>query len=433
MRRSIAAVVVAVLVQQSFPAWSREVFTLEECYRASLRRNEDLLNQQELVVQAEETYRQAVGSILPNISGNAAYTRWGNFGVPRSVSGGAGADFFPAEERTLSLTATQPLFRGFREYAALRQTEDQAAVQRDTWKWIGIQLYSEVARSFYTVVAYETDLAHADEEIRIYDRRIEDLQKRVRIGRSRHAEVLTLQTARALLQAQREREMGRLAVARLVLAFLTGLDQTIALSDTDPVHREVEPEERYLASLENRPDIRAARRQTAIARENILIAGGAHWPSLDATADYFIERGDATRFTNWDVVLALSLPIFQGGVISSRTRVAESQCRQSEVAYNRALRTGREDIAGLRLTVISELAQVSALEAAFQLAEESYRANLRDDDLGLVTTLDVLQALVAYRDARRSLDEARFTAKLDFIRLEVLAGRRPAAPPERRP
>jgi len=46
-----------------------------------------------------------------------------------------------------------------------------------------------------------------------------------------------------------------------------------------------------------------------------------------------------------------------------------------------------------------------------------------------VTNLDVLQALNSFQENQRALDRARFTGKLNWLRLETAAAYRPA--PER--
>ena len=48
--------------------------TLEDCFRAALERSETVASQLELVIQAEEHYRQAVGGVLPSLSAVAQQT-----------------------------------------------------------------------------------------------------------------------------------------------------------------------------------------------------------------------------------------------------------------------------------------------------------------------------------------------------------------------
>src|SRR6185295_4454258 len=120
------------------------------------------------------------------------------------------------------ITASQPLFRGFREFAGIRQQRDLVEAQGAAWKAAVIQLYKDVATSFYTIVALEKDLANVREEIGLYDRRVKDLNARVRIGRSRVSEVLTVQSLQSTLSAQAEAIGGTIRTQRALLSFLTG-------------------------------------------------------------------------------------------------------------------------------------------------------------------------------------------------------------------
>ena len=77
--------------------------------------------------------------------------------------------------------------------------------------------------------------------------------------------------------------------------------------------------------------------------------------------------------------------------------------------------------------------QLEALEKATESARKNYEAQRRDYRLGLVTNLDVLQAMTAFQHNQQALDRARYTTKLDYLKLQAAAVRRPATPPETAP
>jgi outer membrane protein len=394
--------------------WAQAPYSLADCFQAAMQRNEDVAVQQELILQAEEHYRQALGSILPNVSGSATYQRQ-DTSFNHSAS---------PENSEIVLSLVQPLFRGFSEYAALRQTQDLIQVQTENRHFVGLQLFSSVAQFYYLVLAYQKDLEHIDADLGLFDQRIQDLQAWVRIGRSRPSEVLTVQTAAAQLRAQREQVSGQLAVAREALAFVTGLPADIVLDDTDPVPAAPSGFEIYLARIESRPDVRAAQRQATAARESVTIAGGGHWPKVDLAADYYLEHDGASLPGSWDALLSLNLPLFSGGVVSSKVRESESVARVSELALSRIKRAATQTLRTLYATLQADLAQVKAQEEALRLAEQNYRAELRDYKLALVTNQDVLLALVAFQDSQRAVDKARYAVKNDFQQLEAAAANR---------
>lgn len=400
-----------------------QLYTLQDCFQAALQRSEILADQAEQIIQAEEHYRQALGNLLPTLTGQAAYGRQG-------AGPGGDASAFSAEPHYIRISAGQPLFRGFREYAALRQTRDLIQSQRESKRWAALQLYSDVAQAFYNVLAWQKDLEHLDAQITLYDKRIQDLQARVAIGRSRVSEVLSVQSAQALVKAQRQQTAGQLEVNREILAFLTGLDPAISLQADPGELPRAASLETCLAKAEERPDILAARQQLEAVRCNVGLASGGHWPSLDLNGNYYLSRTNPDQNPVWDAQIAMTLPIFMGGTVVSKTREAESQVRQSELALSRLQRAAAEDIRSQYRLLQSDISQWRILDEALQLAQKNYQAVLRDYNLGLVTILDVLQTLTSYQDTLRSVDHLRYAIQNDFERLEALTAQRPALTPE---
>lgn len=393
-------------------AWAGDLGQ-RECFQAALKQSETLADQQEQILQAEEHCRQAIGSVLPNLGLAASYFK--------QASGAAGS---PTDQTQVKFSLTQPLFQGLREFAALRQTREGIAYQQEARQWAGLQLYSDLALMFYTVLSLEKDLMHVDAQFALYEQRIRDLQARVRIGRSRPTEVMTVQSAQAILSAQRRQIQGQVVVARQGLAFLTGLSPDISLSDGEALPSAVDPEESYLDQLEKRPDVLAARKKMEAAEANIALARGARLPALVLSGDAYPVRPEPNADVRWDAQIALTLPLFQGGVLASKEREAESQYRQSELALKRLLRLDQEEIRNAWQTLQSDLAQVNALETAAVISHKNYQAILQDYNLGLVTNLDVLQALGTDQDTQRALDKTKYAARIDYHHLEAAAARR---------
>ncbi len=399
--------------------WAGEPLSLEDCFKAALKRSEVLATQQELVVQAEENYHRAWGAILPTI--NSSYSYFHQHAPGLTSSGNTQSS---TGQQTLKIMADQPLFRGFRDFAALNVTKNFITAQEQARQWAGMQLYRDVAQAFYTCLAVQKDLHVLDNELDLYQKRIKELQDRLTIGRSRITEVLTVQAAQAILKAQREQVLGQLEVTKEVLAFLTGLDQDIQLDDTDEVPFEIGSLDSYQSEINVRPDIMAARKNLEAFKSNISVAKGAYLPSVDLIGNYYVERPDLQKNGAWDVELAVTLPIFTGGIISSNVKTAESQKRQSEIQLSQVQRLAQEEIRSLHHNLKADLAQLAALQEAFNISEKNYKANAKDYEFNLVTNLDVLQALTAYEDTERSLEKIRYLSKVDYNKLEAATAHR---------
>ena len=281
--------------------------TLDETFAQALVRSEVVATQSELIRQAEERYQQADAALYPTVSGVASYT-WQDSGARDQTAS-------PTRQPLARLSATQPLFRGFREFAAIRQSQALVGAQGDDYQNARVQLFKDVAQNFYDVLTLEQDLKNIDEQIGQYQQREKELQDRVRIGRTRPGEVLTVQATISTLRAQVEQARTQLSTARDIFAFLSGLPATTPLRDTEAIPADPGALDAYLARVTLRPDVKAAQRRQVAAQENISVARGAHLPSLDLNANRYLERTGSLENVDWDVQLALTVPIYTGGSV----------------------------------------------------------------------------------------------------------------------
>jgi outer membrane protein len=397
-----------------------EALTLDDYFSHALERSEVVASQTELIHQAEERYQQAGAALRPTVSGVASYT-WMDKGARDTTAN-------PTRQPNARLTATQPLFRGFREFASIRQAQALVGALGEDYRNAQMLLFKDVTQNFYDVLSLEQDLRNLHKQINQYLEREQELRDRVRIGRSRSGEMLTVQTTISTLRAQVEQLQAQLATAREAFAFLSGLPAVTPLRDTETLPANLDAIETYLARLELRPDVKAVQLRLSAARENIAVARGARQPSIDLNANRYLERKGSLEDVDWDVQLALTIPLYSGGSLQSRIREAASQSTQAELNASQVRRQAEQEIRSIYQGVLLDRSQVAALEMATAAARKNYEVQRHDYSLGLVTNLDVLQALTSYQENQRALDRARYVSKYNFLRLETAAVRRPVAP-----
>jgi outer membrane protein len=392
--------------------------TLADCYQAALKRSQTLAVSFEAIAQAEERYKQAMGSVLPSVSViGQLFTQASPLGT-----------VVPTNQNQYRFTANQPLFQGLREYAALRQTQSLVKASKQASTWAAWQLYSDTALAFNSVLAQEKNLADLQNELTLYGDRISFLQGWLNIGRAQDTDVLSIQSAQAQIKAQIEAAKYQLASAREMLAFLTGLPVDQALSDDQALPTALEPLDGYIGALDQRPDLLAAAANVQAAHEGVGIASGQHLPVVNATADYYPYRYSSETDVNWDAYLTFSMPIFMGGVINSQTRAAESAQRQAEATLEQARRQDLEALRSSYVKLTYDLSQESALVDAQDLSQKNYKAETRNFERGLVTNLDVLQAMVTYVTTVQATDATHYAALGDLQSLLAQTGRAPGLP-----
>jgi protease secretion system outer membrane protein len=390
---------------------------LRQVYDWALARSEDLKSGEEDVEQSRLQARAAMAGLFPKLDWELTDVWQDPAGVRRLDAQGFGG-FVQKEQQESRLVARQPLFSGFKEFSAYsgfrRQTErDRLRLQRARR-----ELFATVAASFYDVLDREAAAANAAEGVALAQDRIKDLRGFLKLGKARDSEVFTAQARAAALKAGLRRARADVASAREELSFLAGRDlSAAALSDDLGDRPEPGALDAALAQARERSDLRARREDVSAAEKRVRYERGSYWPSLDLTGKYYTRRATFMKEINWDVTLNATVPIFSGGRTSADVDRASSALRQSRLRLEQLDRRIAYEVKRLHGEFTASLEESQAQEEAAQAAQKSYDALREEYTLGLVTNLDVLQALDLLLSQRRQRDAARFDVRRRLVSL----------------
>ena len=387
--------------------------TLRDCYVLALKRSETIATQKELIKETEGRFLQAFSGALPRASFEASEKR----------QDGSGSSAFTLKrfpER--KFVFTQPLFSGFKEFAAMAGSRAERR-QRLHEKARAEQLvFVDVANAFYLLLEQREDLSALDAIRTALGERLGELEERERLGRSRPSERVSAEAQLRRVLAEMESVRSQEAVARNLLAFLVGRDPTEGVSDQDLALPALEDEAVYLAKAPTRSDVLATKEASAVARKQVTIARAKLWPNVDLESNYYTKRAGAAAGVDWDVLVKVDVPLFQGGQTVGAIKERAAQARGAKLALSRAEREATLDIQDAYVKSQASAKRTAALEEALAAAEENYRLQREDYRRNLVNNLDVLQAVQALEDARRDLIHARYEAKRLYWQLRASVG-----------
>lgn len=402
-------------------AFNASSTTLEEAFQSALQKNEVVGQSRERVVQAEELVEQAESAPYPTLSFHASHL------IQPQPKDPIAREFFPENQTTANFTLIQPLFRGFREFAALRARRNLLNSERQERLSTLNQLYERVATTFLDVLALEKDLENLKDQSEIYAARVKELVARGRRGESAPNEALTAQSTEATVLAEISMVTARLRTARESLHFLTNLPADAKLKDKETNISALKPLEDYLSRVDKRPDVIGAKEKVEAADEEVSIARGAHWPTADVVGNYYLIRPEGfMNQLDWDVKFQLTFPLFEGGLRQAQTREQSSKWRSAQLEYSKLRRQAETQIRALHDDLKMRENQLEALKRSAELSKRNYQALQRDYRRGLTRNIDVQLALTEFGITRRAYDQARFAARLDRIRLESAAAIFPA-------
>lgn len=387
--------------------------TLREVFEAAKQKTEALPLSQSEIREYEARKAQVFGRFLPKLSLGANYEK-------QDRTAGLNSD----EQTTSRLILTQSLYEGGRDKAELDSARAQLEAQKQNLTLAENNLFSEVARSFFSVLSSEQDIRNIQKSIDLTQSRIGELRKRLGVGKTQKVEVLAADAQMAVLKAQLLSAQGTLNVNRDTFARVTGLDRTTPLTDPMRFPSEPKPIESYLAEIDKRPDIQALQLTLDASEHEIRSAKAGHLPTLLFTGNRYLSQTGVrgTSQHDWDVGLSLSFPIFSGGIVSARVREIRELETQAELQLRNKKRVAEEEIRRAYSTLQSSLEQVKALEAARSVTEENYKEQVKNYRFSLTTNLDVIQALNTLQDTNRTLDKTRFDALIAWAQLRTAIG-----------
>jgi outer membrane protein len=123
-----------------------------------------------------------------------------------------------------------------------------------------------------------------------------------------------------------------------------------------------------------------------------------------------------------NIGLQLTLPLYQGGAVSSRVREAAALYNAAQSSLEGSRRQAALNARQSYLGVVNGLAQIKALEAALASSLASLESNKLGYEVGVRINIDVLNAEQQVFQTRRDLARAYHDTLLARLRLKGAVG-----------
>ncbi len=400
--------------------------SLRECYELALKRSETIQISDEAIVQARARYAQALSQILPKVNIKVSeFLQDDSANTSNNTTTGQVVNTFTRFSRPeVALNISQNLFQGFREITAIRLAGVDESQQRFSKEDAQRLLYKDVATAFVTIVEIEQDIQSSQKILASHRNRIQELKKRISLGKSRESEELAQEAEAKLLEASLQQKKGDLKVAYEMLSFLTGLDPQPSIHWIDPNKLLLRPLGDYVLLAESRPDVMAKRKAAEIAKGNIKITRADLLPNAKAEANFYPYRVGFQKDIHWDATFTLNIPVFNWGSYGL-IREVKSKAKQSELQVQLLQRQAVTDIKKAYDTYRSSMEEYRKYNGAAQKSEQSFQKQLEDYNLGLITNLDVLHAQSTWLEALRQRNDSRIRVLSHWVALQITAGIKP--------
>jgi outer membrane protein len=330
-----------------------------------------------------------------------------------------------------NVTATQQLMR-----QAYRATSEQGELQAqlaDQQLALAEQdLLVRVSRGYFEVLQAQDALATVGAQKEAFAQQLAQAKRSYEVGLAPVTDVNEAQTRYDLTLAQEIAGRNELEFKRRTLEkFINGPLPT--LSALDPEASIDVLSAAQLQSLSEGAETHSAQVEIGItgekiARIEVAKQDAGHNPTIDVVASYgTVSNGNYGMFGSQNtksasIGLEVSVPIYQGGGVSSRAREAVANMARAQSELDNARRQARLDARQALLGVQSGIALTQALRQAVKSGETQVRSTRRGLEVGVRTRVDVLNAEQQLFTTRRDLSAARYQALISGLLLKSHAG-----------
>ena len=180
-------------------------------------------------------------------------------------------------------------------------------------------------------------------------------------------------------------------------------------------------------AIKNSPQVIVAEHAINVAQKTIDIERAARAPTLNLFAKHsggssFGEDAVDRDSLDGSVGVKFSMPILEGGNISSRIREARHKLQQARQKLELQKRLTTQQTRAAYLTIVSGLSQVRALKQALNSTQTAANATKAGFEAGTRTAVDVLLSLRETFSAKRDYTNARYDFLLNTLKLKQAAG-----------
>lgn len=378
-----------------------------------------LLAEREKVKSVDESVAQAVSDFRPTISADVSKgrNRKSNNAAPWSYG----------DTTAKGLTVTQPIFSGLDGVAGYSAAKQRVEAARADLTALEQQVL------FNAIVAY-TDFALAQSVLELNQNNVDVLTKqrnaaqvRFEVGELTKTDVSQAEARLASAKASEQQALGDLSIARANFLRAVGSPPPPhpAMPEIPSALPKSMAEASKLARAAN-PILTAAKHREKAFESDIDARVGSLLPDVSLQGTMSRSEGASSFVNKYDsdaLTLNVSIPLYQSGAEWSRLREARNVAAQARFNTLDTTLAVEQDVTSAWQNYVTAASIIRSTEAAAKASGMALEGVRQENEFGVRTVLDVLDAEQENMNAKVNLIRATRTHKIQAYRLLASVGK----------
>jgi outer membrane protein len=327
-----------------------------------------------------------------------------------------------------AVSVVQPLFRE-QNWATYQQADLQVAISEAQFKLAEQDVILRSAQTYFDVLIAQDTVQLTNAQKTAISQQLEQAKRNFEVGTATITDTHEAQARYDLVVAQEIAAANNLEIKKRTLQQLVNADvkelntlgEGFKLESPNPA----DVQKWVTDAQQGNYQIVMAQAAEGLAEQEVSKSRGGHLPTLDAVGSYSNSTGCTfscgdTKSTS--VGLQLNMPLFSGGATQSKWREAAANHDKAKQDLENARRNVELQTRQAYLGVVNGIAQVQALQQALKSSESLLQASKLGQEVGVRTSLDVLNAQQQMYSTRRDLYQAEYNYLISHLRLKAAVG-----------
>jgi len=380
---------------------------------------------QEIIEQGKALYRPTVDF---NANANAYRTDIKYLGTGFNQFRDEGRQNF--EGYNYGVEARQPIFRK-QNLVEMDQSKTQVSQADKQYHLSQQTLILRTTEAYFDVLIAQDKIDLISAQKTAILSQLDQAKATFEVGTATITDVNEAQARYDLIVAQENAILNEYQIAKRSIQAITGeIPEKLATvkSDVQIVPLRQNMQEWQQIAAQNNLNIQIQQDVLRFNEQEVERANAEHLPTLDAVANYnnaHVNGGSSgvgNDLENATIGLQVQIPIYQGGAISSRARQAVLNKQKAQDDVDIARRETDLETQRAFLNLSTSIAQVKALEQALISSQSQLDSTKLGYEVGVRTSVDVLNAQQQLFAAKRELLQARYNYLVNIIRLKSASG-----------
>ena len=381
--------------------------TLADALTLAYQTNPTLLSQRAQLRALDESYVQARVGYRPQVS----------VGVEADYAKESATLNRSSEPVSATLSASQPIYTGGYASASVRAAEGDIRAGREQLRQTEANVLQSVIAAYVDVRRDQQALTIQQDNVNVLRHQLAETKAKFEVGQITRTDVAQAEARLAGARAGLASARANLGVSRANYTAVVGQSPGDLAPEPELPGLPATVDQAFDTAERDNPGILAADYAEQAAAARVAAAKAADRPTVSLRATYgyggFLQNQPALGETTgpWQRAVTASAvvtqPLFTGGMNASRIRQAAETDNTKRLGVDSARRLAIQSVSQSWNQLLAARASVTANAEQVRADQIAYEGARQEHDVGLRTTLDVLNAEQELHNAELALVTAR--------------------------